>query len=268
MKRTSGGFTIVELMVAMVIFMIICAIAIPNYLSATQRAHEAVAVSFLRQVQTGEEAYRLNNQQYADSFAKLQPYIAADLVIPEIPSRGLGFEFVSVAYAEPSPTAPPQGNSGSAPGQTGSTPGQTGSNPGNGGNPPGQGGSSPGNSGSAPGQTGSTPGQGGSNPGNSGSAPGQTGSTPGQTGSTPGQGGAGSGSGSTGTDSTTPGVANADTKVYSMYIFSLSQTDAQHWSCTAEPIRDRLNSKFYYTDDSNVIHVSVGSLADSLSPQL
>jgi type II secretory pathway pseudopilin PulG len=247
MKRTSGGFTIVELMVAMVIFMIICAIAIPNYMSATQRAHEAVAVSFLRQVQTGEEAYRLNNQQYADTFAKLQPYISADLVIPAIPSPGWGFEFISVAYAEPIPIPPPQGNSGSAPGQTGS-------NPGNGGNPPGQGGSSPGNSGSAPGQTGSTPGQGGSSSGSGSTGSGSSGSA---------SGGSSSGSGSTGS-----GTTSADLKVYSMYIFTLSQKDAQHWSCTGEPIRDRLNSRFYYTDDTNVIRVSVGSLADSLSPQL
>ncbi|MGE5327361.1 MAG: prepilin-type N-terminal cleavage/methylation domain-containing protein [Deltaproteobacteria bacterium] len=245
MKRTPHGFTLVELMVAMVIFMIICAIAIPNYMSATQRAHEAVAVSFLRQVQTGEEAYHLNNQQYADTFAKLQPYISADLVMPEIPTPGLGFEFVSVAYAEPIPVPPPQGKSGSAPGQSGSNPG---------------------NSGSAPGQTGSTPGQGGANPGNSGSAPGQTGSTPGQGGAGPGSGSSGSGSSSTGP--TGGGTSTADTKVYSMYIFQLTQTDPQHWSCTGEPIRDRLNSKFYYTDDSNVIRVSVGSLADALSPQI
>jgi prepilin-type N-terminal cleavage/methylation domain-containing protein len=238
MKRTSQGFTIVELMVAMVIFMIICAIAIPNYMSATQRAHEAVAVSYLRQVQTGEEAYRLNNQQYADTFAKLQPYISADLVIPEIPSPGWGFDFVSVAYAEPIPTPSPQGNSGSTPGQ---------------------GGSSPGNSGSAPGQTGSTPGQGGS-----ASSGGSTGS--GSAGS--GSSGSASGGSSSGSGSTGSGTTSADLKVYSMYIFTLSQKDAQHWSCTGEPIRDRLNSRFYYTDDTNVIRVSVGSLADSLSPQL
>jgi prepilin-type N-terminal cleavage/methylation domain-containing protein len=247
MRRASNGFTIVELMVAMVIFMIICAIAIPNYMSATQRAHEAVAVSYLRQVQTGEEAYRLNNQEYTGVFAKLQPYISADLVQPALPELGLGDLLVSTAYAEPIPPAAPQGNSGSAPGQGGSSPGNSGS-------APGQGGSSPGNSGSAPGQ-------GGSSPGNSGSAPGHTGSTPGQGGSNPGQGG--SSGGSTGT-----GTAVSDTKVYTKYIFQLTLTDPSHWSCTAEPVRDRLTSKFFYTDQTDVIRVSVGSLADSLSSQL
>jgi type II secretory pathway pseudopilin PulG len=236
MKRATGGFTIVELMVAMVIFMIICAIAIPNYMSATQRAHEAVAVSFLRQVQTGEEAYRLNSQEYADTFAKLQPYISADLVQPVFPEPGLGDFFVSTAYAEPIPAGAPQGNSGSAPGNSGSSPGNSGS--------------APGNSGSSPGNSGSAPGHGGSNPGNSGSGSGSTGTT-------------GSGSGSTG--SVTP---VADTKVYSKYIFQLTLTDSSHWFCTAEPVRDRLNSRFYYTDQTDVIRVSVGSLADSLSPQL
>jgi type II secretory pathway pseudopilin PulG len=242
MKRPSDGFTIVELMIAMVIFMIVCAIAIPNYMSATQRAHEAVAVSFLRQVQTGQEAYRLNSQQYADTFAKLQPYISADLVEPALPQPGLGDAFITTAYAEPIPN-PTQGNGGSAPGQGGSNPGNGGSNPGNGG-------SNPGNGGSAPGQTGSTPGQ--------------TGSTlPGQGGSTPGQGGTGSGSGSTGS-----GSANSDSKVYSMYIFQLTLTDPSHWSCAAEPVRDRLTSRFYYTDQTDVIRYSIGSLADSQSSQL
>ncbi len=221
MKRASDGFTIVELMIAMLIFMIVCAIAIPSYMSATQRAHEAVAASFLRQVQTGQEAYRLNGQQYADTFAKLQPYISADLVEPKFPQPWLGDGLITTAYAEPIPASPPQGNSGSAPGQGGS-------NPGNGGTPPGQGGSNPGNGG-----------------------------TP------PGQGGTGSGSGSTGS-----GTTPSDSKVYSMYIFQLTLTDPQHWSCTGEPVRDRLKSKFFYTDQTDVLRYSVGSLADSLSSQL
>jgi type II secretory pathway pseudopilin PulG len=147
MKRTCDGFTIVELMVAMVIFMIICAMAIPNYMSALQRAHEAAAATFLRQVQSSEEAYRLSSQQYADTFHKLQPYMSPDT--------------------------------------SGSTPA-----------PP------------------------------------------------------------------------SDTLVYSKYVFDLTLTDPTHWQCAGQPISDRLNSKFFYTDQTNVIHVSVGNIADSLSPQL
>jgi prepilin-type N-terminal cleavage/methylation domain-containing protein len=239
MKRASNGFTIVELMVAMVIFMIICAIAIPNYVSALQRTHEAVAVSFLRQVDTSEEAYRLTNDQYADTFAKLQPYMSAERIPPAIPLPGFLDGFVTIAYAEPLPGGSPQGNSGSAPGQTGS----------------------------APGQSGSSPGQSGSAPGHTGSAPGQSGSAPGQTGSTGSQGNTGattSGSAPAGTGSPAP----PDTKVYSKYIFSLELTDPMHWSCTAEPVADRLNSKFFYADQTNIIRVSIGALADNLSPQL
>ena len=224
MKRASAGFTIVELMVALLIFMIILAIAIPNYMSALQRTHEAVAVSFLRQVQTSEEAYRLSSGQYADAFAKLQPYMSVELVPPALPKPGLGGGFVTIAYAEPLPGHPPQGNSDSAPGQTGSTPGQ------------------------------------------SGSAPGHGGSNPGQSGSSGGQGG--SSSASPGSTSTGTGNPASDSKVYSKYIFELTLTDPMHWSCTAEPVGNRLNSKFFYTDQTNVIHVVIGSLADKLSPQL
>jgi type II secretory pathway pseudopilin PulG len=238
MRRSSSGFTIVELMVAMVIFMIICAIAIPSYMSATQRAHEAVAVSFLRQIQTGQEAYRLNSQQYADTFAKLQPYVSADLVEPALPEPGFGL--TTVAYAEPLPPNAGQGNGGSGGGQ---------------------GGSNPGNSGSAPGQTGSNPGQGGGTP------PGQGGSAPGQSGSSSGSTGSSSSSGNSGSSSGT-GTAPSDSKVYSMYIFQLTLSDPLHWSCSAEPVRDRTNSKFYFTDQTNIVRYAVGSIADSLSPQL
>ena len=229
MKRNSSGFTIVELMVAMVILMIISAIAIPHYLSALQRGHEAVAVSYLRQVQTAEEAYRLANQGYADTFSKLQPYVSADLMVPDSPQLAEG-GFVSVAYAEP---LPPQGKSGSSPGKGGTTP------PGQGGTPPGQSGGSSGSSGGSSGSSGSTSG-----------------------GSSSGSASSGGSSGSS-SSSTTP-----DSKVYSMYIFYLSSNGSTDWDCSAEPIRDRLSNRFYYTDESNTIHVSVGAVADSASPQL
>lgn len=253
MKRRAEGFTIVELMVAMVIFMIICAIAIPSYMNALQRTHEAVAVSYLRQVETGQEAYRLSSQQYADTFAKLQPYISADLIPPALPAPGLFDGFGGVAYAEPAPGGTSQGKSGTAPGQTGSNPGQSGSTPG-------QSGSAP------PGQSGSTPGQSGSAPGQSGSAPGQSGSA----GASGSSGSPSSSSSSTSSGGTSTGSSNqpTDTKVYSKYIFELTLSDPLHWSCTAEPVSDRTNSKFYYTDQTNTIHMTIGSMPDALSPQI
>jgi prepilin-type N-terminal cleavage/methylation domain-containing protein len=229
MKRHSSGFTIVELMVAMVILMIIMAIAIPHYLSALQRGHEAVAVSFLRQIDTGQEAYRLANDKYADTFQKLQPYVSAGLMKPSSPDAFAGGGFVSVAYAAPLP--PSQGKSGSAPGTSGST-------------PPGQGGTPPGQSGTPPGQGGGSSGSGGSSSGGS--------STGGSSGSTSG-------------GSTTPG---GDTKVYSMYIFTLTSPDNNHWNCTAEPVRDRLSNRFFFADETNTIHVTIGTMADAASPQI
>jgi type II secretory pathway pseudopilin PulG len=129
MKRRPAGFTLVELMVPMVILMFICPIAIPSNMSAVQRTHEAVAVSFLRQVETSQEAYRLSAQQYADTFAKLQPSMSAELEPPALPQPGLMNGFVTVAYAEPLPSGGSQGSSGPAPGQSGSAPGQSGSTP-------------------------------------------------------------------------------------------------------------------------------------------
>jgi hypothetical protein len=135
------------------------------------------------------------------------------------------------------------------------------------------GGTSHGNGGTAPGQNGSSPGQSGSTPGQSGSAPGQSGSAPGQSGSTGASGSSGSSSSSgnstsSGGTSTGSGNQPTDTKVYSKYIFELTLSDPLHWSCTAEPVSDRTNSKFYYTDQTNTIHMTIGSMPDALSPQI
>jgi len=230
MRRHSSGFTIVELMIAMVVLMIVTAMAIPQYLSAIQRGHEAAAVSYLRQVQTAQEAYQLANHEYADTFAKLQPYVSAHLEMPPLPDGGLD-SFATVAFA--------------APLQQGTPPGQGGTPPGQGGTPPGQGGTPPGQGGTPPGQGGTPPGQGGTPPGQGGTPPGQGGAPPGST-----------------------GTPSSDTKLYSLYIFTLTRPDTSHWNCTAEPVRNRLNSRFYYSDETLSIRYAFGALADALSPQI
>ncbi len=242
MKRRAAGFSLVELLIVMVVIMILAAIAIPQYMSAIQRSHEAYAASYLRQVQTGEEAFRLEFHKYTGSFSQLRAYVSVQAAPPSFP--GLDSP---VAFAVPLPAGAFQGHSGSAPGHGGTPPGQGGTPPGQTGTPPGQGGTPPGQGGTPPGQGGTPPGQGGTPPGQGGTPPGQTGGTSGTTGTT---------------------AAASDTAVRSMYIFELTLLDDDHWQCTAQPVRDRLSNRFFFIDDTGVIRYQVGALATASSPAL
>jgi prepilin-type N-terminal cleavage/methylation domain-containing protein len=87
LRAAARGFSLVELLVVLTILLVIAAIAIPNYLSAMQRAREAGAIAFLRQVQTAQETYRIANHEYADTFAKLRPYLATQAALPGFPTN-------------------------------------------------------------------------------------------------------------------------------------------------------------------------------------
>lgn len=261
MRHDADGFTLVEMIIVVVVLMIITAIAVPHYLSALQRGHEAYAVSTLRAVQTGEEGYRLQFHEYAGSFSLLDAYASVEVNPDEFPA----FDSAPVAYAAPLPAFSFQGHSGTSPGHGGTPPGQGGTPPGQGGTPPGQGGTPPSQGGTPPGQGGTPPGQGGTPPGQGGTPPGQGGTPPGQGGTPPGQTGGAAGGGGTTPATTYP---LTDTMVKSLYIFQLTQTDADHWQCTAQPVRDRLTSRFFYIDDTGVIRATTGALANASSPTL
>jgi prepilin-type N-terminal cleavage/methylation domain-containing protein len=100
MNRRRDGFTIVELLVVMAIIMIVTAIAVPHFLSAVQRGHEAAAVGFLRQLQNAQETYRLEKHQYTNTFASLS--------LASIGSGSSGGSLVSSMYiftlTQPDPT--------------------------------------------------------------------------------------------------------------------------------------------------------------------
>lgn len=231
MRPRERGFSLVELLVVIGILLTISAIAIPSYMSAIQRAHEASAVAFLRQVQAAQETFRMANHEYAESFAKLAPYLSAGAFPPQMhfgTSPDVLFAF----------SLPPQSEKGQGQGPGGTPPGQGGTPPGQGGTPPGQGGTPPGQGGTPPGQGGTPPGHGGSPAGGGGSL----------------SGGA--------------GAATADSLVRSMYIFRLTRTQPLQWQCIAEPVRDRTENKFFYTDSSNVVRYAIGAMPSASSQQL
>lgn len=244
MRTRARGYSFVELLVVLTILLVIAALAIPNYLSAMQRAREAGAIAFLRQVQTAQETYRIANHEYADTFAKLKPYLATQAALPAFPSNHPSGVLFAFAMPEPSPGVPQgQDHSGTPPGQGGTPPGQGGTPPGQGNTPPGQGGTPPGQGGTPPGQGGAPPGGGGTTPGG-----GASGSTPGGT--------------------TPSGAAHTDSMVQALYIYRLSRPSTLQWQCTVEPVRDRTVGRFFYSDNSNIIRYAVGAIPTASSPQI
>lgn len=64
-RRAQHGFTLVEMMIAVVIIAILTMIALPSYLESVRKGRRSDAVSRLAQVQQAQERWRANNASYA-----------------------------------------------------------------------------------------------------------------------------------------------------------------------------------------------------------
>lgn len=72
-RVSAGGFSLVEIMVAIVVILVIAAIAVPNLLRARIKANEASAVASMNAIHTAEVLYSGSYPQtgYADNLAAL-----------------------------------------------------------------------------------------------------------------------------------------------------------------------------------------------------
>ena len=66
------GFTLIELLVVILIIGILAAIAIPSFLSQKDKAGDASAKSYARNMQTAEETYYTDNATYTALLSDLQ----------------------------------------------------------------------------------------------------------------------------------------------------------------------------------------------------
>jgi prepilin-type N-terminal cleavage/methylation domain-containing protein len=73
MKKTSRGFSLIELLIVVAIILIIAAIAIPNLLRSRIAANQASAVGSLRTLNTAEVTY---SSTYNVGFSSMLSYLA------------------------------------------------------------------------------------------------------------------------------------------------------------------------------------------------
>jgi type IV pilus assembly protein PilA len=70
--RDQRGFTLIEILVVILIIGILAAIAIPSFISQKDKATDSGAKSFVRNMQTAQEAYYTDNGAYTSSLSALQ----------------------------------------------------------------------------------------------------------------------------------------------------------------------------------------------------
>jgi type IV pilus assembly protein PilA len=82
--REEAGFSLIELLVVILIIGILAAIAIPTFVTQKGKASDAGAKSYVRHLQTAQEAYYTDNDAYASSLAALQ---SIEQALNQVPSR-------------------------------------------------------------------------------------------------------------------------------------------------------------------------------------
>ena len=70
-RRTSRGFTLVELLIVVAVFLTICAIAIPNLMAAMDQARIARAVSEIHMLEDGITLYQVINGTLPDDLSQV-----------------------------------------------------------------------------------------------------------------------------------------------------------------------------------------------------
>lgn len=71
-RRSTAGFTLIEMMVAVGILGLLATIALPHYKSSIYRAHRVEAVLALEAINTSQFAYFGAHDKFTDKFSELE----------------------------------------------------------------------------------------------------------------------------------------------------------------------------------------------------
>jgi prepilin-type N-terminal cleavage/methylation domain-containing protein len=110
MKRTSKGFSLLELLIVVAIILIIATIAIPSLLRSRQAANESAAVAELRTINTAQITYL---SSAAGSYGDVNQLVAAGLLDSRFTGTLSGYSFAVSPYTGGyTATADPVGTNG------------------------------------------------------------------------------------------------------------------------------------------------------------
>lgn len=79
-KKTDEGFTLIELLVVIIIIGILSAIALPSFLNQAAKAKQSEAKTYVGSINRAQQAYRIQNPQFASNVSALEIGLPSDTV--------------------------------------------------------------------------------------------------------------------------------------------------------------------------------------------
>ena len=102
--QSQEGFTLIELLVVILIIGILAAVAIPTFLSQTNKAKDSNLQSALSTAQTTEATYQTSNGSYATGIASTATTSSSNPLIAIEPSLGSSWATYNMQATTPSAT--------------------------------------------------------------------------------------------------------------------------------------------------------------------
>jgi general secretion pathway protein G len=111
--KKEKGFTLIELLIVIIILAVLAGIAIPSYISITNRARVSATEAELANIATALEMYKADNDKYptAANFAAMVTVMGTTYMtsIPTKDKWGASYTYVSAAGATYTMTSPGNG---------------------------------------------------------------------------------------------------------------------------------------------------------------